>query len=95
MIELPVLCSAETVRRIRAGKPVRIWVREKFACRLNGDLLRVRFAADGPDGPTKSVPAANVPKQFHSATYVSHPAKHMLRVLSRLTLLASLEPDRR
>ena len=50
MIELPVICSAETVRRIRAGDPVRIWIREAFACRQDEYVVRVRYAADGSDG---------------------------------------------
>ncbi len=91
MIELPLLCSAETVRRIREGEPVRIWVREKFACRLDGHLVRVRYAADGPHGEPKSVFLAEAPKRFHSATYVSHPARHMPRAFSRLTLVARVE----
>ncbi len=93
MIELPVICSAETVRRIRAGEPVQVWIREGFACRQDGDLVRIRYAADGSDGPVKTVPTAEVPEWFRSETYCTHPPKHMPKALSRITLAAKLETE--
>ena len=71
MIELPVICSAETVRRIRAGEPVQIWIREAFACRQDGHVVRVRYAADGSDGPVKTVATRDVPERFRSRAYCS------------------------
>ena len=92
-LELPLICSAEVVRRIRAGEPVKIWIREKFACRQDDHVVRVRYAADGSAGPVRIVNAADVSPRLRSLSYCTHAARHMPRVLSRLTLSASLKTD--
>ena len=59
------LPTALKPRERRVGD--RLWCREAFACRLDGDQLKVRYSADGPQGVPRSIPADEIGPTFHTA----------------------------
>jgi len=73
--------------QLRYGKPgERSWVRERFACRLEADRVRIRYAADGPDGQVREVPADTLARRFRTATYRTWENRYMPRAASRLVV---------
>ena len=79
-----------------------LWVREPFACKLvtEGEqlqlLVKVRYAADGPDGVPRFIPPGKMGGTFHTLSYRSHPPEYMPKALARLTVkvtAATVETD--
>lgn len=92
-LHLPIIASAQTVRRILAGEPVTIWVREKFSTRADGERIRIRYPA-GPEDAVKVVEREGKSPCYATAKHVSHAGRHMPRWACRLRLTAQLESDR-
>jgi hypothetical protein len=65
-----------------------LWVKEDFATRLDAEhkTIRVRYPADGKDGPVHVVPAELVPPQYWTSTYVSRRSRHMPKWAARIWL---------
>jgi len=82
--ELPSRDGIERAR-LRFGKVgERLWVREDFAARREGEMVRIRYGADRPDAEPRIIPAGDVPSRFATSGYRSWPAKFMPRAASRL-----------
>jgi len=64
----------------------RLWAREKFSSKLHGNVLKLRYPADGKGGEPKLVPLAAVPKKYLTEGYVTRPAHYMPRWACRLFL---------
>lgn len=92
MIQRPIILGTETLRAILEGEGIELWVRERFSTRLDGDKIKIRYPADGPDGQVQFVPADQVPSKYRTAGYVTRPARHMPRWASRTTLTARGNP---
>jgi hypothetical protein len=87
--------EAEVRRALRTGavalqvtwKPGdRLWVREGFASRREGDSIRIRYAVDRGQGDARVrvVPIGPGLWRFATKTYRSWPAKYMPREFCRL-----------
>ena len=63
-----------------------LWVRESFAARLDGDRLKVRYTADGPNGEPRWFAVGAAFPTFRTATYVTHPAEYLPRAMARLVV---------
>ena len=71
----------------RYGRPGdRLWVREDFSTREEGDQLKIRYPADGTHGQPRLLPVGTVESKYRTEGYVTRPAKYMPRWASRLTL---------
>ena len=83
-----VRADADQARALaRYGGPGdRLWVREAFSTRRDGDTVRVRYPADGGHGEPKVVPIATAGRHYAGERYFTLPAKYMPRWASRLEL---------
>jgi hypothetical protein len=71
----------------RYGRPGdRLWVREAFATRQDGQQLKIRYPADGTHGQPRLLPLRTVEPKYRTEGYVTRPAKYMPRWASRLML---------
>jgi len=73
--------------RLRFGREgERLWIREDFASRRDGETIRVRYAVDPRNADARIVPAGDVASRFATSRYRSWPAKFMPRAASRLVV---------
>jgi hypothetical protein len=71
----------------RYGQPGdRLWVREDFSTRQEGDRLKIRYPADGPQSQPRFLPLRAVDSKYRTESYVTRPAKFMPVWASRITL---------
>ncbi len=64
----------------------RLWVREDFSTRQEGDRLKIRYPADGPQSQPRFLPVRTVESKSRTEGYVTRPAKYMPLWASRITL---------
>jgi hypothetical protein len=65
-----------------------LWVKEIFATRFDQEAktVRIRYTADGRDGPLHVVPAQYVPPKYWTQAYVTRNARYMPGWATRLVL---------
>ena len=64
----------------------RLWVREAFSTRRDGDRIKLRYPADGPQGQPQYVRLDEGNRRFGTQGYRTWPAKFMPLWASRLLL---------
>ena len=71
----------------RYGRPGdRLWVREAFATRQDGDQIKIRYPADGDRGRPRFVSSELAEPKYRTPRNVTRPAKYMPRWACRITL---------
>ena len=67
-----------------------LWVRESMCTRRDGDRVKIRYPADGPNGPVKFLPIDAIPKagraKYLTKSYVTRPGIYMPKWAWRLWL---------
>ena len=64
----------------------RLWVREAFASREDGDQIKIRYPADGDRGRPRFVPIELAEPKYRTTRYLTRVPKYMPRWASRITL---------
>lgn len=86
-------CTLEGLeRRYPLGR--RLWVREIFSTRRDGDQLKIAYPWSGPGPQSRLFPAGQVEAKYLTDRYVTRPAKYMPRWAARILLeVTAIAPD--